>query len=71
MALNNIKNVLISDDVNAKCVEILQNNGFNVVKNTSLTLDQLKQEVKVIKNYFFFKQTYFFNIIISIILNLN
>ncbi|RNA15649.1 D-3-phosphoglycerate dehydrogenase [Brachionus plicatilis] len=46
MALNNIKNVLISDDVNAKCVEILQNNGFNVVKNTSLSIDQLKQEIK-------------------------
>lgn len=52
MALNNIKNVLISDDVSTKCVEILQNNGFNVVKNTSLTLDQLKQEVKVIKMLF-------------------
>lgn len=51
MALNNIKNVLISDDVNTKCVEILQNNGFNVVKNTSLTLDQLKQEITVSRNF--------------------
>ncbi|CAF0767982.1 unnamed protein product [Brachionus calyciflorus] len=46
MALNDIKKVLISDDVNVKCVEILENNGFNVVKNTSLTVDQLKEEIK-------------------------
>lgn len=49
MALNQIKKVLITDDVNVKCVEILENNGFNVVKNTGLSVDQLKEEIKVIK----------------------
>lgn len=45
--MNSIKSVLISDDVNAKCVEILENNDLRVVKNTSLTVDQLKTEIKV------------------------
>lgn len=47
MALNDVKNVLISDDVNVKCVEILENNDFNVVKNTKLSKDELKEEIKV------------------------
>lgn len=46
MSLNNIKSVLISDDVNPKCVEILENNDLRVVKNTTLTVDQLKNEIK-------------------------
>lgn len=49
MALNSIKNVLITDDVNQKCIEILENNDFKVTKNTKLTVDQLKEEIKVIK----------------------
>jgi hypothetical protein len=47
MALNEIKSVLITDDVNQKCVEILENNDFKVVKNTKLTVDQIKAEIKV------------------------
>ena len=46
MSLNNIKSVLISDDVNPKCVEILENNDLRVVKNTKFTVDQLKEEIK-------------------------
>lgn len=46
MSLNNIKNVLITDDVNVKCLEILENNDLTVVKNTTLTVDQLKEEIK-------------------------
>jgi len=41
-----IKNILISDDVDAKCIEVLENNGFNVVKNTKLSKDELKEQIK-------------------------
>lgn len=41
-----IKNILISDDVNEKCVQILENNDFKVVKNTKLTKDELLSEIK-------------------------
>ena len=34
MVNNNIKSVLITDDVNEKCVQILENNDLKVVKNT-------------------------------------
>ena len=47
MALNEIKSVLVTDDVNQKCIDILENNDFKVVKNTKLTVDQIKEEVKV------------------------
>ena len=47
MALNQIKSVLITDDVNQKCIEILENNDFKVVKNTKMTVDQIKAEIKV------------------------
>ena len=47
MALNEIKSVLITDDVNQKCIEILENNDFKVVKNTKMTIDQIKAEIKV------------------------
>ena len=46
-AYSTIKNVLISDDVDNKCKQILENNGFNVVKNTGLKKEQLMEEVKV------------------------
>jgi hypothetical protein len=57
MALNEIKSVLITDDVNQKCIEILENNDFKVVKNTKLTVDQIKTEIKVNAaiSYFFVK----------------
>lgn len=51
MALNDISRVLITDDVNVKCVEILENNDLKVVKNTSLSVDQLKEELKVNLKY--------------------
>lgn len=44
---NDIKTVLITDDVNEKCVEILANNDLTVVKNTKLSVEQLKTEIKV------------------------
>jgi len=49
MVNNQIRNILISDDVNNKCVEILENNELRVTKKTNLTVDQLKEEVKVNK----------------------
>ena len=42
-----IKNILITDDVDAKCIDILQTNGFSVTKNIKLTKDELKEEIKV------------------------
>lgn len=48
---NNIKKVLISDDVNEKCVQILENNDLVVVKNTKLSVEQLKEEIKVTRIY--------------------
>jgi hypothetical protein len=50
MVNNQIRNILISDDVNNKCVEILENNELRVTKKTNLTVDQLKEEVKVDSN---------------------
>ena len=46
MANNNIKSILISDDVNQKCVDILENNGFAVTKNIKLSKTELLEEVK-------------------------
>lgn len=46
MANNNIKSILISDDVNQKCVDILENNKFAVTKNIKLTKTELLNEVK-------------------------
>ena len=45
--INEIRNILITDEVDNKCVEILQNNGFNVVKNTKLSKESLIDEIKV------------------------
>ena len=47
MLNNAIKSILITDDVNEKSVEILENNGFKVTKNIKLTKSELLQEVKV------------------------
>lgn len=46
MADNKIKSILISDDVNQKCVDILSNNGFDVTKNIKLTKEELLEQVK-------------------------
>ena len=42
-----INSILITDDVNEKCVQILENNNFRVVKNTKLSKDDLLNEIKV------------------------
>jgi hypothetical protein len=42
-----IKNILITDDVDPKCVDILETNGFNVTKNIKLTKEELQEEIKV------------------------
>jgi len=43
-----LKSVLISDDVDQQCIDLLTSSGIQVVKNTSLTKDQLKAEIAVI-----------------------
>ena len=37
-----LKNVFISDEVDPKCVEVLKENGINVVKDTELRLNKEK-----------------------------
>ena len=49
---NQIKTILISDDVNQKCIDILENNDLKVTKNTKLTPNELKEEIRV-NNFFF------------------
>ena len=44
-----LKKVLISDDIDAKCVNILQSNGVDVVKNTKLSKAELIAEIPVSK----------------------
>ena len=46
MALR-LKNVLISDEVDQKCVDILCANGIAVEKNTKLSKDELIAEIPV------------------------
>jgi len=46
MVNNSIKSILISDDVDQKCVDILENNGFQVTKNIKLSKTELLDEVK-------------------------
>ena len=46
MALR-LKNVLISDEVDQKCVDILRANGIAVEKNTKLSKDELIAEIPV------------------------
>ena len=46
MALT-LKNVLISDSVDEKCVKILEDNGIEVVKNTKLSKEELLAEIGV------------------------
>jgi len=43
---NKIASILITDDVNQKCVEILENNNFLVKKNIKLTKTELLDEIK-------------------------
>ena len=49
---NQIKTILISDDVNQKCIDILENNDLKVTKNTKLTPSELKEEIRVIIFFF-------------------
>lgn len=41
-----LKKVLISDEVDAKCIEVLLSNGIHVDKKTKLTKEQLLNEIK-------------------------
>ena len=41
-----LKKVLISDDIDAKCVAILQNNGIEVVKKTKMSKEELLVEIR-------------------------
>lgn len=41
-----IKSVLIADEVDVKCDEILKKNGFDVTRNTALTKSDLKEQLK-------------------------
>ncbi|KAK3101966.1 hypothetical protein FSP39_007694 [Pinctada imbricata] len=40
-----LKSVLISDEIDQKCVDILQSNGVQVTKNTKLSKEELVQEI--------------------------
>ena len=42
-----INKVLISDEVDNQCIEILNSVGIETVKQTKLTKDQLKTEISV------------------------
>lgn len=42
-----LNSVLITDEIDVKCVELLQKNGIKVVKNTKLSKDELLVEIAV------------------------
>lgn len=42
-----INKVLISDEIDEKCMDVLRSNGIEVTKNTKLSKDQLIQEIAV------------------------
>lgn len=46
MNFKEIKNILISDDVSQKCIDILENNNLKVTKNTKLSKQELLEEIK-------------------------
>lgn len=48
----NLSSVLISDEVDQKCVQILQDNGIKVLKNSKLSKEELLKEIPV-SNMFF------------------
>lgn len=50
----NLSSVLISDEVDQKCVKILQENGIKVLKNSKLSKEELLKEIPV-SNMFFRK----------------
>lgn len=45
---------MISDEVDQKCVQILQENGIKVLKNSKLSKEELLKEIPV-SNMFFCK----------------
>lgn len=47
-----LNSVLISDEVDQKCVTILQENGIKVVKNTKLSKEELLKEIPVSNTFF-------------------
>ncbi len=42
-----LRKVLISDEVDPKCVKILENNGIEVTKNTKLAKEELISVIPV------------------------
>ena len=42
-----LKKVLISDEIDERCIDVLKKNGVDVVKNTKLTKEQLIAEIPV------------------------
>lgn len=48
----NLSSVLISDEVDQKCVKILEENGIKVLKNSKLSKEELLKEIPV-SNMFF------------------
>lgn len=50
----NLSSVLISDEVDQKCVKILEENGIKVLKNSKLSKEELLKEIPV-SNMFFRK----------------
>lgn len=48
----NLSSVLISDEVDQKCVKVLQENGIKVLKNSKLSKEELLKEIPV-SNMFF------------------
>ena len=47
MSFLNLQNVLITDEVDDKCVDILRSNDIEVVKNTKLSKEELIAEIPV------------------------
>lgn len=47
-----LNSVLISDEVDQKCVTILQENGIKVVKNTKLSKEELLKEIPVSNKFY-------------------
>lgn len=47
-----LNSVLISDEVDQKCIKILQENGIKVVKNTKLSKEELLKEIPVSNKFY-------------------
>jgi len=45
-----IKSVLITDDIEQECIDILKSNGIHVVMKTNISKEQLVDEIQVISS---------------------